>query len=264
MVLLESDSENPQLQLLVGYALQNSGEISKARSLYQDMIFQNPHLPEAYNNLATIEMNAGNIERATELLQAAINSNQSYATAYKNLDKIYTASATEAYRRALSQKVEPEKVRLKIVLDSLTQVSGSQAGASEISSTTETSPEIVVPRQDSEIESRLKNLVLDWAKAWSQKNVEGYIDFYSTDFTQGLSSHPAWIEHRQKRINRAQDLIIDINDIQIRAITENRAIIEFKQLYQSRTFSDHVVKQLRLSLIDSEWKITDEQVLSVL
>jgi hypothetical protein len=80
----------------------------------------------------------------------------------------------------------------------------------------------------------------------------------------GFSSQRAWIEYRRKRINRPGLLNIDISKIKIRAMTENRAIIDFNQAYESATYSDTVNKRLRFSRIDSEWKITEEKVLSVL
>ena len=57
---------------------------------------------------------------------------------------------------------------------------------------------------------------------------------------------------------------IGISKIQIRAQSENRAIIEFEQSYDSPGYTDRVIKRLALSRIGSEWKITDEQVISIL
>jgi hypothetical protein len=55
-----------------------------------------------------------------------------------------------------------------------------------------------------------------------------------------------------------------VSDIEIRAQGENRAIIDFKQTYDSPNYSDKVLKRLGFRRIGSKWKISDELVISIL
>jgi hypothetical protein len=70
-------------------------------------------------------------------------------------------------------------------------------------------------------------------------------------------------EYRRKRIARPGAINIEVSDIQIKWRSENRAIIDFKQAYDSVRYRDRVVKRLGFSRVGSQWKITEEQVLSV-
>ena len=85
------------------------------------------------------------------------------------------------------------------------------------------------------------------------------------DFRAGpFVIHKDWAEYRTQRILRPGFIKIGISNIQIRAQTKNLAIIDFQQSFDSLDFSDRVVKRLGLSRINSQWKITDERVLTVL
>jgi len=45
------------------------------------------------------------------------------------------------------------------------------------------------------------NVVHDWAKAWSSKDVKAYLNSYAADFqTPKGESHKAWADERQSRI----------------------------------------------------------------
>ena len=106
--------------------------------------------------------------------------------------------------------------------------------------------------------------VKQWALAWSNKDFGAYTGFYSPQHRAKLKTHEAWVEYRRKRILRPGTIKIEVSDIQIKWRSENRAIIDFRQAFDSANYSDRIMKRLGFSRLGTEWKITEEQVLSVL
>jgi tetratricopeptide (TPR) repeat protein len=258
--LLQQSPEHARTRFLTAYAYQMSAQTDKAVMLYQDLIKDNPDLPEPRNNLAMIYLAQGDYDRASQLLVEALNTSPSYATAYDNLSQIYKGIASEAYRRAVSESGEPAKYTHKIELTALTNLEAADQ---------EPIVEEIPDDQKTLInfanqETLLIEQVKGWATAWSGKDFSAYTAFYAPEYRARFESHDQWIEYRRKRIARPGAIKVEVSDIQIKWRSENRAIIDFKQAYDSTRYSDRVVKRLGFSRVDSQWKITEEQVLSVL
>jgi hypothetical protein len=207
-----------------------------------------------------IYLSQGNYDRASQLLVEALNTHPSYATAYENLSRIYKGIASEAYRRAVSESSEPEKYAHKI---ELAAISNLQSSSLPVKIEAAPEPEKTVINL-ANLETLLIEKVKRWAEAWSSKDFPTYTKFYSTQHKPNFKTHSAWLEYRRKRILRPAFIRVKVSDIQIRAQTENRAIIDFMQTFDSPNYSDKVVKRLAFSLIGTQWKIIDERVLSVL
>ena len=253
----------PDVQFLTAYAYQLNKQSDKATAMYQQLISQRPELPEPRNNLAMIYLQKGDYDAASRLLVEAINTHNSYATAYQNLSRIYTGIASEAYRRALSESKEPAKYAHKIELAALSQLeSVSEDSVPVIVASSETSSASESAAID--VKTLLGEQIKQWAKAWSDKDFATYTSFYSTEHRPSFATHSAWVEHRRRRIMRPGFIKIGVSNIQIRAQNDNRAIIDFKQSFDSPTYSDRVKKRLGFRRVGSQWKITDERVLSVL
>lgn len=256
--LLEEHAGSPEIEFLTAYAYQMNQQNREASKRYRKLIRRYPELPEPRNNLAMIYLSNGDYDEASELLVNAINSHHSYATAYANLSNIYTGLASEAYRRAVSESNEAVNYANKIELTALTRLASQN------------NDKLVGNISDAEltenpaIASTLAKHILGWAQAWSEKDLDVYFDFYSTEHKLGFTRHEDWVEHRKQRILRPGFIKIGVSEMQIRAQTENLAIIDFQQSFDSLDYSDRVIKRLGLSRINSEWKITDERVLSVL
>ena len=103
-----------------------------------------------------------------------------------------------------------------------------------------------------------------WAEAWSNKDFAAYTDFYSSSHRAGFQTRADWVAHRRSRILRPGQIRVDVSRIQIRWRSDNRAIIDFRQDFESSNYSDRVRKRLGFERVGSQWKITEERVLSVL
>jgi len=57
---------------------------------------------------------------------------------------------------------------------------------------------------------------------------------------------------------------VEVSEIQVKWHSDNRAIIDFNQAFDSARYSDRVRKRLGFERVGTQWKITEERVLSVL
>jgi tetratricopeptide (TPR) repeat protein len=257
--LLSQNPRHSQARFLTAYAYQMSAQTDRAISLYQGLIEDNPQLPEPRNNLAMIYLARGDYDRASQLLVEAINTRSSYAIAYENLSQVYKGLASEAYRRAVSESSEPAKYTHKIELTAITELEPSPAQLLE----TESAEALTLVNFANQ-ETLLLERVKSWAQAWSDKDFAAYTGFYTTQYRAKFESHQQWLEQRRNRITRPGTISLEVSNMQIKWRSENRAIIDFEQAFDSARYSDRVMKRLGFSLIGSQWKITEERVLSVL
>ena len=257
--LLQQNPRHARARFLTAYAHQMSNQPNQAVSHYQALIEQDPTLPEPRNNLAMIYIARGDYDRASELLVEALNTHPSYATAYQNLSEIYKGIASEAYRRAVSESKEPASYTHDIKLSAITRLESVSPvlAAAEVE---EEPSAINFANQETMLIERVKL----WADAWSGKDFAAYTGFYSPQFSAKFESHQQWLDYRRKRILRPGTILVEVSDIQIKWRSDTRAIIDFRQAFDSPNYSDRVIKRIELDRIGSEWKITEERVLSVL
>jgi tetratricopeptide (TPR) repeat protein len=257
--LLLKHPGHARIQFLTAYAYQYNQQNWKAAQHYKKVILQHPELPEPRNNLAMIYIDDGDYDKASRLLVDAINTRKSYAVAYQNLNRIYTSMASEAYKQALGESGEPPKQKPVIKLTALSELGSADQGTNrETSLTQDTLVDIA------NFETLLIEQVINWAKAWGSKDVDTYVGFYSSEYRRNFETHADWVENRRARIGQSEIIKIGISNVQIRAQSENRAIIEFEQSYDSPNYADRVIKRLALIRTGSLWKITDEKVISIL
>jgi len=257
--LLQENPKHTQARFLTAYAYQMSRQKDKAIALYRALISDNPSLPEPRNNLAMIYLNEGDYDRAGQLLVEAINTHPSYATAYNNLSQIYKGIASEAYRRAVSESGEPAKYTHNIQLSAITRLDSIEQGLAVDGSASVPTP-VAFANQQTLLTERVKL----WAQAWSAKDFAAYVDFYSSKHRAKFDTHEQWVAQRRSRILRPGEIRVEVSDIQIKWRSDNRAIIDFRQDFDSPRYSDSVRKRLRFDRSGTQWKITEERVLSVL
>lgn len=109
---LKTWPNEPRGLFLQGLALERLGRIEDATNVYQNLIKTHPEFPEPYNNLAGLLASQGRLEEAKETLQKALQTHPSYAAAHQNLNKIYSAMASQAYRRVLGAEEDGLQVSL--------------------------------------------------------------------------------------------------------------------------------------------------------
>ena len=100
-----------------------------------------------------------------------------------------------------------------------------------------------------------------WASAWSQQDIDRYIDAYAGNFRGLKNSRREWLNQRRNRILSARSIDVKLSDIQLRSMSEDKAIVDFVQRFRSNRFSDRVKKRLTFRRIGKQWKIISERTL---
>ncbi|MBI3773728.1 MAG: tetratricopeptide repeat protein [Gammaproteobacteria bacterium] len=264
---------------LKGIAASKSGNPSQAIASFEEITRRRPDLPEPYNNLAVLYAKAGEYEKAQQALEHALATHPSYATAHNNLSQIYKKLAAIAYDRALNLKAGASQNEAPLALiDSLHPVATApiKAGVEKVaiappaptpSAASGQPPAATSLRiEDKAKKADIKDIaqtVQGWARAWSTKDVSGYLGHYSPDYfpSDVASSRADWEQQRQERLTRPKLIKVQVDRLQVEMIDEQTASAVFRQHYRSDRISDTVRKQLRLKQQDNHWLIIEETIL---
>lgn len=102
--------------------------------------------------------------------------------------------------------------------------------------------------------------VENWAAAWSAKNVDGYLVFYSPAFKTDGMSRAAWEQQRVSRINKIKVLEVKLSDLIVSVQDDHHATATFTQTYRSDRYRDVTRKNMQLEKSGDAWLIVSEQV----
>lgn len=108
-------------------------------------------------------------------------------------------------------------------------------------------------------EVTIQNQVKSWAAAWSARDYAAYSAFYAPTFTpDGGLSREDWAQLRRSRIAARGDITVDLQDVKVRMDGTDRAFAEFRQVYQSKGYSDTTQKTLEMIRLNGKWLINRE------
>jgi tetratricopeptide (TPR) repeat protein len=99
----------------------------------------------------------------------------------------------------------------------------------------------------------------DWAKAWSSKDVKGYLAHYAPDFEVPKGSRKAWERERAERIERPKSIEVGVNVKSVK-VSGNEATAVVRQSYKSDITKTNSTKTLRLVKAGDRWLIRQERV----
>jgi tetratricopeptide (TPR) repeat protein len=286
---LAAKPNDPQMRFLKGVIQRSSGKQAEAIATFTKLTEDYPELPEPYNNLAVLFAGQGQFDKARAALEMAIRTNPSYSTAHENLGDVYARLASQAYNKALQLDGANAAVPPKLALirelfspgnkgqrPSVTVAAAASAAAAAapkpVASTT-TAPAAptvaatppsapaakpAVASTDSAAEQAAQDAVMAWAKAWSAKDMAGYLSAYSKEFTPpGKQSRAAWEEDRRKRIVGKNSISVKLDNLDV-TISANTAVAKFRQQYHAGALSVSSRKTLHLVRTGDRWLITKE------
>jgi ketosteroid isomerase-like protein len=118
-------------------------------------------------------------------------------------------------------------------------------------------PAPAAPPDDAD-KARAVAAVESWAKAWSAKDVEGYLSHYASDFeVPGGASRAAWEKERTERIQRPKKIEVTVKVLNAKA-SGDEATVTIRQSYRSDTLKSNSTKTLRLVRQGDRWLIKQE------
>ena len=113
--------------------------------------------------------------------------------------------------------------------------------------------------QPTAVESEISARITAWGAAWVSRDVKGYLAFYSADFKpEGGSSRETWARQREQRINKANGIRIEIQNLLVRSNSPDTALAEFRQVYSTDTFDDKSERTLEWRKDNGQWQIVRE------
>ncbi|MBF0126254.1 MAG: tetratricopeptide repeat protein [Magnetococcales bacterium] len=100
-----------------------------------------------------------------------------------------------------------------------------------------------------------------WAAAWSAKNLNQYLAAYSQrfqPFNKHFKTRSEWEQNRREKIGKAGEIHVQVSDLQVTMLNEDRAQTTFLQSYTANKYRDQVKKTLSLERENNAWKIVRE------
>lgn len=287
---LVANPKDAQGRFLKGLVLTELNRLVDAIKVFSDLTEDYPELPEPYNNLAVLYAAQADYERAKHSLEMAIRTHPSYATAHENLGDIYAKMASQAYDKALQldKSNTSAQTKLALIRDLFSPTPRPQepakladAGKGKVKpaakpavpaeetkpatpstaaepakpgkETTKSAPDAIEPK------AQIERTLRAWTEAWSARDPEAYLGFYSTQFKVPAGSDFAtWSQDRKTRITRPEFIKIAIDRIKTK-LKGDSALVSFTQHYESNIVKDSGKKTLLLVREGSTWKIVEER-----
>jgi hypothetical protein len=103
--------------------------------------------------------------------------------------------------------------------------------------------------------------VNQWAEHWRNQNVNGYVNSYTANYRPGGLSHSAWVAQRKQRLSSPTFIKVTLANVKTTLVNDNTAKVVFSQGYQSNTYQDQTRKELTLTRVNGQWRISDERSL---
>ena len=279
--VLASKPKDAQARFLKGLIFAEQGNTKEATEIFLGLTKDYPDLPEPYNNLAVIYASQGQYDKARGALEQSIRTHPSYATAYENLGDVYAKLASQAYDKALQIDSANPAAKNKLAL--VRDLVGGTAPAKAVTVAAVATPRepakapVVVaaapptelakpaPAEKPAAKSGSADVVETlnaWAKAWSAKDVDGYLAFYAKDFkTPGGEARADWEKARRQRISAPKSIAVTVEAPKVSFIADGQARVTFRQGYRSDVIkSATAMKTLVLARVDGRWMIQQERV----
>ena len=284
---LSSKPRDAQMRLLKGVAQRDAGKTADAIGTFVKLTEDFPELPEPFNNLGVIYADQNQLDKARAAFEAALRTHQGYATAHENLGDVYAKLSSTAYSKALQIDAGNAAVTPKLTL--MRQLAGP--GQAKIVTTTPavavatptpvpapapvtrepvataTSPGKPAPAPapapkpvNDAVAREAEAAVQNWVAAWSNKDLKGYFNAYSKDFTPSAGgSHSAWEAERRSRIEGKSKIAVRLEGLQV-VVNGSKATAKFRQDYRANGIAISSRKTLELSKQSDGWKITREAI----
>jgi murein L,D-transpeptidase YafK len=106
-------------------------------------------------------------------------------------------------------------------------------------------------------EIAVQSFVEQWRKAWEVGSIQKFMACYHRKFQSEGMNYAAWKRYKQEVFSRSGQKEILLSDLQV-DLKRSRAVVTFKQRYQSATYEDFGLKTLHLVQQRGHWAILGE------
>ncbi len=282
--LVTANPRDARARFLKGLILTEQNKTQEAIKVFDALTEDYPELPEPYNNLAVLSASQGNYDKARKALEMAIRTHPSYAVAHENLGDVYAKMASDAYDKALQLdgSNSAAQTKLAMIKDLFSTNTGpgkaSDQPGKTVVQTEDVAPEVksapiatakntaeVLPTNSSKSNNAEAEAVLTavngWAKAWSHKDADAYLAYYSPQFqVPGGDTRATWEAKRRERIAKPKMIEVTVESPRVSFDSSGKALVKFRQGYTSDTLSTSGGKTLTFAKVKDRWQIVLEVI----
>jgi tetratricopeptide (TPR) repeat protein len=269
----------PYNNLAVLYASQ--GNYDKAKSALELAIHTHPSYATAHENLGDIyaQLASRAYDRALQLdknnntaqmklsMVKDLFSPQKVASVAPKSDVPRVEPKAEAPKKAepvkaeAPKKAEPAKAEPKVE-PKVEAKAEPRKPAPPVVAAVQPSPATATPPAPTgdNDKAQVTAAVEGWAKAWSSKDVKGYLGYYAPGFeVPGGESRAAWEKQRTERITRPKSIEVDAKVLNAQ-VNGNEATVTIRQAYKSDALKSNSTKTLKMVKSGDRWLIKQERV----
>jgi tetratricopeptide (TPR) repeat protein len=263
----------PYNNLAVLYASQ--GNYEKAKSALELAIHTHPSYATAHENLGDIYA-----QLASRAYDRALQLDKSNTTAQLKLamvkDLFSPQKAAAAPARIEASKPEAPKAEVPSAKAEMPKAPATPAPATPTPAKPAPAPPPVAakpatpapapapappaPAASADNKAQAIAAVESWAKAWSAKDVKGYLGHYAPEFeVPGGAARGAWEKERAERIEKPKTIEVTVKVLGAQA-NDREATVTVRQTYKSDTLKSSNTKTLKLVKSGDRWLIKQERV----
>jgi len=269
--VIAANPRDARARFLKGLILTEQNKPAEAIKVFTSLTEDYPELPEPHNNLAVLYASKGQYDKARKSLEMAIRTHPSYAIAHENLGDVYAKMASEAYDKALQldRGNAAAQTKLAMIKDlfsgSVVPGKGSPETTAEQAGPAAAPGQGTIPAKPAPQSKADSDAVLaavnGWAKAWSHKNADDYLGYYAPGFqVPGGEPRANWEATRRDRIVKPKQIEVTVGSPKISFDAEGRAVVKFRQGYNSDTLNTSGAKTLTLVKNNDRWQIIQERM----
>lgn len=172
-------------------------------------------------------------------------------TPFLRIASHFIAAATGA---AVMWFVMNEPTRTPISSPSATTVTAT-AIAPSVLETASITPPVAVP-----VDTQVSDLLERWRQAWSDRNADSYLSFYSAHFVPADGTkRSAWAESRRKNFLSRSSISVGIHDVKVAPIDSQQVKVSLLQDYASGSYRESKQpKTFLLTRDGGDWRIAGE------
>ncbi len=268
----------PYNNLAVLYAGQS--QFDKARTALEMAIRTNPSYTTAHENLGDVyaklasqaygkalQLDASNTAVAPklalirELFNPALAKGQRPSTTPAITPPPQVAAATPAPAKAPPTLPTPvAAAKAPTPTPSATAPAAATPPAASAPAAAPPAPSTPEPAAASNASKDVEAAVRAWARAWSAKDVKGYLAAYGKEFNPpGNASRSAWETERRQRIGGKSKITVKLDNLSV-SVNGDKAVAKFRQDYRADALAVSSRKTLDLVKSGDRWLIVRESV----
>ncbi len=256
----------PYNNLAVLYASQ--GNFDKAKAALELAIHTHPSYATAHENLGDIyaQLASRAYDRALQLDKSNTTAQVKLAMVKDLFSSQKLAAASQPGKSEPSARAELPKAEPRKTAEPKTEPKAEPPRIEAPRAEPKVVPPVAMAKPSAPVagagdaKAQAIAAVESWAKAWSGKDVPGYLAHYAPDFEiPGGASRAAWEKERSERIQKPKSIEVTVKVLSAQA-SDNEATVTIRQSYKSDTLKSNNTKTLKLVKDGDRWLIRQERV----